>query len=141
MAELISDMTPISIHAPLTGSDDNFDNSSPDNGISIHAPLTGSDAKKFQKNFAKIYFNPRSPHRERPSAVWIMVAPPDFNPRSPHRERQTVPADIMLYAIFQSTLPSQGATIDDVLEEVEENISIHAPLTGSDGYTVSTFSP
>ena len=102
----------ISIHAPLTGSDpDNFDNSSPDNGISIHAPLTGSDLPAFGQSFCKCrfqstlpsqgattafascllyipYFNPRSPHRERPPSSLPRSCPFYFNPRSPHRERR-----------------------------------------------------
>ena len=56
----------------------------------------------------------------------------NFNPRSPHRER--LEDDVLeKYAIiFQSTLPSQGATeINNIITNFE-NISIHAPLTGSD---------
>ena len=34
--------------------------------------------------------------------------------------------------LFQSTLPSQGATNSEEMENVESTISIHAPLTGSD---------
>ena len=124
-----------------------------------------------------LYFNPRSPHRERRLCGIYTTANLYFNPRSPHRERRgSSPHEhhrsaisihapltgsdfierhpVSEYLLFQSTLPSQGATttfhkhpsvicisihapltgsdIEDVLEEVEENISIHAPLTGSD---------
>ena len=33
---------------------------------------------------------------------------------------------------FQSTLPSRGATLVGVIAEYFEDISIHAPLAGSD---------
>ena len=78
----------ISIHAPLTGSDFNvFDNGDGVN-ISIHAPLTGSDFLLFS----------------------AAVAINNFNPRSPHRERRSLKLCKCCFPIFQSTLPSQGAT-------------------------------
>ena len=55
----------ISIHAPLTGSDLEIVYASQIADISIHAPLTGSDCCKHEKRHGSIYFNPRSPHRER----------------------------------------------------------------------------
>ena len=107
--------------------------------ISIHAPRTGSDAKLaealkidplFQstlpargatnprRNHARqqIYFNPRSPHGERPTSFFPTLETIwNFNPRSPHGER-----------------PQQflGKYITD-------EISIHAPRTGSDRYTAT----
>ncbi|EFE93129.1 hypothetical protein GCWU000341_00208 [Oribacterium sp. oral taxon 078 str. F0262] len=43
---------------------------------------------------------------------------------------------------FQSTLPSRGATYDDICEDWETRISIHAPLAGSDQERISPyFSP
>ena len=56
----------------------------------------------------------------------------DFNPRSPHRERPLVLHPFRLPKIFQSTLPSQGATDEKFGEFLNNFISIHAPLTGSD---------
>ena len=78
----------------------------------------------------------------------------DFNPRSPHRERRrhiqpelettlfqsTLPSQGATWnnivtewdSIFQSTLPSQGATYNDDETSRINFISIHAPLTGSD---------
>ena len=38
----------------------------------------------------------------------------------------------VIQVLFQSTLPSQGATINGVTKWTNETISIHAPLTGSD---------
>ena len=123
----------ISIHAPLTGSDcasglplliyNQFQSTLPSQGatlpincahfrycISIHAPLTGSDAE----------------------CVRLYIHFTNFNPRSPHRERHCLCFLLVIYSLFQSTLPSQGATAFDVGIAMVTNISIHAPLTGSD---------
>ena len=79
--------------------------------ISIHAPLTGSDKRIHNTcNFFR-YFNPRSPHRERRSLKLCKCC----------------------FPIFQSTLPSQGATFTALGGSPVNVISIHAPLTGSDG--------
>ena len=80
----------------------------------------------------KMYFNPRSPHGERPSGLtslscngisihaprmgsdwrWRKAssADSDFNPRSPHGERQNLEAQNAAIDAFQSTLPAWGAT-------------------------------
>ena len=101
------------------------------------------------------YFNPRSPHGERPhSTARPLISPRfqstlpargatalvqfirrtagNFNPRSPHGER---PIDDDSYAAkdgFQSTLPARGATKRAEGEIIMKVISIHAPRTGSD---------
>ena len=79
--------------------------------ISIHAPRTGSDARRWTTLSTLPHFNPRSPHGERPDALWntahagifqstlpargATACPPSaaaptayFNPRSPHGERR-----------------------------------------------------
>ena len=101
----------ISIHAPLTGSDKEPDSNQRNPDISIHAPLTGSDRLRLGQS----------------------LPDPDFNPRSPHRERQKRPRTSREgNVIFQSTLPSQGATHRESIRLLLMYISIHAPLTGSD---------
>ena len=106
----------ISIHAPLTGSDffqiTIFRASI---AISIHAPLTGSDHHSPCDLPPAPNFNPRSPYGERPRCSAPMVSAMNFNPRSPYGERRLVPS-----------IP--GPHIQ---------ISIHAPLTGSDRYSSS----
>ena len=82
------------------------------------------------------YFNPRSPHRERPSLLFRCPNLPYFNPRSPHRERRLSVTIHVHNKVFQSTLPSQGATGLETGEYIVKQISIHAPLTGSDGHEV-----
>ena len=101
--------------------------------ISIHAPRTGSDQSASTFQSVQPYFNPRSPHGERPSRKWSYGKPVNFNPRSPHGERrwQTCRrgrlrnfnprsphgerrdgrAAERTGVRFQSTLPARGATI------------------------------
>ena len=125
----------ISTHAPRTGSDDGDDDplrrerefqpTLPARGattaksrlctvntISTHAPRTGSDEEEALTNVILRHFNPRSPHGERRSSGHR--AEPvrrHFNPRSPHGERR----DLLM------------------AETNVEEISTHAPRTGSDG--------
>ena len=126
--------------------------------ISIHAPLTGSDWRLLRWRLPFQYFNPRSPHRERRQCGRVRRRYTlHFNPRSPHRERpdikrwhetvqkfqSTLPSQgatalpfvLCVCQLFQSTLPSQGATESVVQESEQTEISIHAPLTGSDFLT------
>ena len=60
-------MVLISIHAPLTGSDNEIFAGIAADAISIHAPLTGSDPKCGREFKLALYFNPRSPYGERQS--------------------------------------------------------------------------
>ena len=78
----------ISIHAPRTGSDVEISDLSRGGDISIHAPRTGSDHAMFLPHTGRHYFNPRSPHGERPYLLHPMERFGNyFNPRSPHGER------------------------------------------------------
>ena len=59
-----------------------------------------------------------------------------FNPRSPHGERPfRRGATTSSTAVFQSTLPARGATPRRVAGNRIVSISIHAPRTGSDART------
>jgi len=55
-----------------------------------------------------------------------------FNPRSPRGERLSSKSRMRPCASFQSTLPSRGATVIQHILVGKFNISIHAPLAGSD---------
>ena len=78
------------------------------------------------------YFNPRSPHGERRFPFTIITGARDFNPRSPHGERQDLQCYWCSIATFQSTLPARGATTRKEFMLRSIAISIHAPRTGSD---------
>ena len=64
--------------------------------------------------------------------VPLYVATANFNPRSPHGERLESIAQAKKVFAFQSTLPARGATKLSLLTFYLEDISIHAPRTGSD---------
>ena len=101
--------------------------------ISIHAPLTGSDGCCCSGCSFCCYFNPRSPHRERPRCRM----PPSADIISIHAPLTGSDEDgyfqDFFQRLFQSTLPSQGATVAMGTRLAASGISIHAPLTGSDG--------
>ena len=78
----------ISIHAPLTGSDNQPDEDDGLSQISIHAPLTGSDPFPHVHGIRNSDFNPRSPYGERPHGPRNVGRDKYFNPRSPYGERQ-----------------------------------------------------
>ena len=104
------DACAISIHAPCTGSDDYDHGQLVFHRISIHAPCTGSDGAN----------------------VGNMKPARNFNPRSLHGERPVDNVGIKFAGEFQSTLPARGATAPPVIAPSAEDISIHAPCTGSD---------
>ena len=125
----------ISIHAPLTGSDRIIFYTEITTTISIHAPLTGSDELWLSTTFWDFLFQSTLPSQGATCASRICKnISCDFNPRSPHRERRTGRASMptvhgisihapltgsdhyrtWIYGFitkFQSTLPSQGATV------------------------------
>ena len=145
----------ISIHAPRTGSDHRGVGSRHAEVISIHAPRTGSDCRRCRCAAFRAYFNPRSPHGERPAQSimrarggYISIHAPrtgsdivpspccqgadHFNPRSPHGERPWCAENAPSCVEFQSTLPARGATPINADTNSFVKISIHAPRTGSD---------
>ena len=101
--------------------------------ISIHAPRTGSDLGQPVREPQRKQFQSTLPAR---GATFL---PADggkgdyFNPRSPHGERP-VCSDTRshLQDTFQSTLPARGATEAQRPCCARADISIHAPRTGSD---------
>ena len=153
---MINWQTLISIHAPRTGSDNSESTKScTDILISIHAPRTGSDpychfvfggTGGFQStlpargatglrlvcNNKGRHFNPRSPHGERRDLQSSRLSVDNFNPRSPHGERRSYRFFCLGKNRFQSTLPARGATWRFAHVANSDNISIHAPRTGSD---------
>ena len=103
-----------------------------------------------------MYFNPRSPHGERPAYIRAFDRMVEFqstlpargatsastagdghtshfNPRSPHGERLSPASRRSDLCAFQSTLPARGATVPAACASASTaGISIHAPRTGSD---------
>ena len=146
----------ISIHAPRTGSDVERLHLMIKEAISIHAPRTGSDAPLMEGIPCTMYFNPRSPHGERPTASGDVAQPLKISIHAPrtgsdktarlciktvynisiHAPRTgSDPQTLMDFTPvpFQSTLPARGATPGRQWRSSARRISIHAPRTGSDG--------
>ena len=101
--------------------------------ISIHAPRTGSDGNTSKHNGGPLLFQSTLPARgatRRRAGRTPELC--HFNPRSPHGERLHRRAGIAHVLQFQSTLPARGATARHPHPSPHNQISIHAPRTGSD---------
>ena len=73
--------------------------------ISIHAPRMGSDGSIVHSCSLGRYFNPRSPHGERPNASRASDTEQNFNPRSPHGERRLSSMVSLLVFYFNPRSP------------------------------------
>ena len=83
-------------------------------------------------------FQPALSSRRATTAAPAPVNPaPYFNPRSPHGERPLNTPSALLQAAFQSTLSSRRATHGRVRLMRDREISIHALLTESDAMFAS----
>ena len=118
-------MDAISIHAPLTGGDDNRLRLAVILIISIHAPLTGGDIR----------------------ILLCDIPQSEFQSTPPSREATMRALSLSSTQIFQSTPPSREATPRALHQARRISISIHAPLTGGDpsgyftGYKWKYFNP
>ena len=103
--------------------------------VSIHAPHVGSDTTSANRILIICCFNPRSPRGERQSSEHHPRRRKSFNPRSPRGERLSetsegitakvsihaphVGSDYLMFSkyfvmlMFQSTLPTWGATVSE----------------------------
>ena len=79
------------------------------------------------------YFNPRSPHGERPLQCFRLGQGRHFNPRSPHGERR-FSRFLPRFAVIISIHAPRTGSDHPALRRASESlpISIHAPRTGSD---------
>ena len=96
-------------------------------------PSQGATLLRFAPFRFILDFNPRSPHRERHYYVSLRSALFLISIHAPLTGSDYCLCFLLvIYSLFQSTLPSQGAT--KIVEDVtfSSDISIHAPLTGSD---------
>ena len=102
--------------------------------ISIHAPLTGCDNNAVCTYQGYIYFNPRTPYGMRQhQRYYNPIRLGYFNPRTPYGMRPWVSTSFVSSIQFQSTHPLRDATlIYCSFKTYGGTISIHAPLTGCD---------
>ena len=107
--------------------------------ISIHAPLTGSDQFNSHRESLLSDFNPRSPYGERPCSFRGNQFSGVFQSTLPLRGATSIRLKFVYKYQFQSTLPLRGATTGSASTEQASTISIHAPLTGSDRWVSSSW--
>ena len=101
--------------------------------ISTHAPRTGSDRERAGIAPGRAYFNPRSPHGERRQQIASDLTPiVQFQPTLPARGATGSKCGKSVAAVFQPTLPARGATFFSLVSISANEISTHAPRTGSD---------
>ena len=100
-------------------------------------PSQGATPRSCLLTFWIRNFNPRSPHRERPDRRRYIVPVSNFNPRSPHRERLIRRNKLPELVIFQSTLPSQGATANIHIKFLCD--LLFSTLSSKNSFTLSRF--
>ena len=101
--------------------------------ISIHAPLTGSDNDCRWCYFDASLFQSTLPLRGATTTVTSQFTALKFQSTLPLRGATLILKITQFSFKFQSTLPLRGATMAMAYKNVSVSISIHAPLTGSDG--------
>ena len=121
----------ISIHAPHAGSDAEEVQEQDHTEISIHAPHAGSDVITYSPLDSIADFNPRSPCGERRRNPERNPGCQNFNPRSPCGERLATARTMVLFVLFQSTLPMRGATKTETLYIVEGEFQSTLPMRGA----------
>ena len=115
--------------------------------VSIRAPLAGSDEVFHIHLGFYNCFNPRSPCGERRDTTIPILLSDSFNPRSPCGERLAIHTHPFSFFQFQSALPLRGATCRSCGVVRCHNVSIRAPLAGSDSVrdarraSISSFNP
>ena len=104
--------TPISTHAPRTGSDSSrVDTLSLETQFQPTLPARGATRWQCAMLVSAADFNPRSPHGERRRIAELEADTQKyFNPRSPHGERHLAERSAYGISLFQPTLPARGAT-------------------------------
>ena len=148
--------SPISTHAPRTGSDHINMLLQGICKISTHAPRTGSDQAGNVPVQSGEDFNPRSPHGERRfrrsctrrqlristhaprtgsdiAVAALMIAVNGISTHAPRTGSDSIARFLrVINRLFQPTLPARGATVVVLVDNGLPVISTHAPRTGSD---------
>ena len=123
----------ISTHAPRTGSDVTRRNAPPGVAISTHAPRTGSDAFVTAASLMfAVYFNPRSPHGERPIAGRIRLGSLTISTHAPRTGSDFAERLPVSLVPISTHAPRTGSDAAKRVLGLSVDISTHAPRTGSD---------
>ena len=102
-------------------------------GFQSTLPARGATRGQQSAGLLVHYFNPRSPHGERPLQCFRLGQGRHFNPRSPHGERR-FSRFLPRFAVIISIHAPRTGSDHPALRRASESlpISIHAPRTGSD---------
>ena len=102
--------------------------------ISIHAPLTGCDDNPFTFNLHPYIFQSTHPLRDatnKSHVLFILIV--NFNPRTPYGMRHTFNLNTVPLSLISIHAPLTGCDFSNQFKSCIVNlISIHAPLTGCD---------
>ena len=82
-------------------------------GFQSTHPARGATFSLIHHCLCRIYFNPRSPRGVRLVLRSVICSFSDFNPRTPRGVRPVRQFSTQRKAVFQSTHPARGATLDD----------------------------
>ena len=97
-------------------------------------PTRGETAWRSRQYRFSGYFNPLSPHGERPTDLSGTALTYEISIHSPHTGRDlSAWGGAFLPLLFQSTLPTRGETAFARAGYGDKIISIHSPHTGRDG--------
>ena len=99
--------------------------------ISIHAPHTGSDGTGDNLFRSLLYFNPRSPYRERLYLKSKLQLTAKFQSTLPIQGATPMLRLTELLMIFQSTLPIQGATFYEGDKVINKIFQSTLPIQGA----------
>ena len=111
--------------------------------ISIHAPRTGSDHSSRLPSASMLRFQSTLPARGATLADQVVTRTKvAFQSTLPARGATSIFNALGEMMEFQSTLPARGATRSITADiDPDNNISIHAPRTGSDGASLLSRCP
>ena len=149
----------ISIHSPRMGRDHRRPDDLCSLVISIHSPRMGRDSAGTPAVAICTYFNPLSPHGERPVVFGILDTAysfqstlpawgetrrlrlpergrPNFNPLSPHGERRGLYGPILAQRKISIHSPRMGRDPSACFRPPNAQISIHSPRMGRDPRSV-----
>ena len=82
-------------------------------GFQSTHPARGATFSLIHHCLCRIYFNPRTPRGVRLVLRSVICSFSDFNPRTPRGVRPVRQFSTQRKAVFQSTHPARGATLDD----------------------------
>ena len=100
--------------------------------ISTHAPRTGSDTRTRASRTRRCYFNPRSPHGERPRNAARLDAVGAISTHAPRTGSDMRLASTIPLNSISTPAPRTGSDKNIAIVNGNSYISTHAPRTGSD---------